>query len=136
MLLYIKSEDGVGKSQVIQVLEMRFIFLNRQKELVISILTDCAADNIRGNTIYIILEINTRIEKDFIIKTNTLWLQRLSFVIDKISIINIKLFILIDRQLQRAKILDMSSTLIFGRLFLIVLMGDFYQFASVIEKVL
>ena len=29
LVFYIKGEDGISKSQVIQVLEMRFIFLDK-----------------------------------------------------------------------------------------------------------
>ena len=37
MLLYIRGEGGVGKSRVVQALELGFNFLGRQAELVISL---------------------------------------------------------------------------------------------------
>lgn len=48
--------------------------------------------------------------------------------------IDLKLFILIEKQLQKVKGLDLYSTIVFGRLSLVVLMGDFYQFAPVLGK--
>lgn len=91
---------------------------------------------IKRNTIYIILEINTKPRKDFINKVNTLWLQYLSLIIDEISIINLKLFTSINKQLWKAKKSDISSISIFGGLSIIVLIGNFYQFTLVIGKAL
>lgn len=51
---------------------MEFAFLDRQKQLVIFIPTDCKADGIGRSTINIALEINTWSGKDFIVKANTL----------------------------------------------------------------
>lgn len=72
LLLYIRGENNIGKSQIIQALKMRFTFLNKQKELVISISTSCIANSIRGNIIHIALEINTKVRKNFVVKTNML----------------------------------------------------------------
>lgn len=51
---------------------MEFTFLDRQKELIISAPIDCVANNLSESIIYITLEINTRIRKDFVITVNTL----------------------------------------------------------------
>lgn len=134
MLLYIKSKDSIDKSQVIQTLEIRFTFLDRQKKLVFFMQIGYAIDNITENTIYITLKINIRVRKNFVVRTNMLWLQRLSLIINKISIINLKLFISMNKQLQKAKRLDISSNSIFKELFLVVLIGDFYQFTFISRK--
>lgn len=55
-------------------MKIGFTFLDRQRELVIFMLTDYSADIIRGNIIYTTLGINTRVGKDFIVKANILWL--------------------------------------------------------------
>lgn len=51
------------------------------------------------------------------------------------SIIYLKLLISIDKKLQKAKNSDIFSITFFKRLSLVILMRDFYQFASVIRKV-
>ena len=99
LLLYIKSEGGVGKSRVVQALELGFIFLGRQVKLVISTPTGYAVDGIGGSTIHTALEIHIRVGKSFVIKINTLWSQRFSLIIDKVSMIDLKLLTSIDKQL-------------------------------------
>lgn len=96
---------------------MVFTFVDKQRELVISVPTSCAADSIRGNTIHTTLEIITRVEKDFVIKVNMLWLQRSSLIIDEVSIIDLKLLTSIDRQLPKVKRSDISSISIIGSYF-------------------
>lgn len=116
LLLYVRSKDNFGKSWIFQALEIRFIFLNKQKELVISALTDCTANCIRRNITYIALEINTQTRKKIFVKINILYLQCLSLIINKVSIIEFKFLILIGKQLQKARRSDISSTLICGGL--------------------
>ena len=70
LLLYIRDKSGVRKSRDVQALELGFIFLGRQAELVIFVPMGCAADGIGGNTIHTTLKINTRAEKSFIVKAN------------------------------------------------------------------
>lgn len=50
--------------------------------------------------------------------------------------IDLKLLTSIDKQLQKAKGSSFHSITVFGGLSLVVLMGDFYQFASVLGKAL
>lgn len=102
----------------------------------ISISTNCIADGIRESTIYTILKINTRFRKKIVFKANILWLQCLSLVVNEVTMIDLKLLILMDKQLQKVKRLNISSTSIFGGLPLIVLMEDFYQFTLVTRKTL
>lgn len=72
LLLYIRDKNNIGKSSVIPALKIGFIFLDRLKKLVISTPMRCTIDSIRENIIYIILGINTRFRKNFIIKANML----------------------------------------------------------------
>ena len=59
LLLYVRGEGGVGKSRVVQALELGFTLLGRWKVLVISTPTGCAADGIGESTIHTALGINT-----------------------------------------------------------------------------
>lgn len=48
--------------------------------------------------------------------------------------IDLKLLISIGKQIQKARRLNLYLTTVFGRLLLVVLVGDFYQFTSVLGK--
>lgn len=67
-------------------------------------------------------------------KINTKWSYCFSLIVNKISMINLKLLISIGQKLKKAKEINLYLTSIFGRLFLIVLIGNFYQFALVQGK--
>ena len=136
LLLYMQEKGGVGKSRVVKALEMGFAFLDRRKKLVISAPTRCAAEGIRGSTMYTALEVNTCRGRNFVAKKNARWSQRSSLMIDEVSIIDLKLLTIIDKQLRKAKGSDTSSMTFFRGLLLVVLMGDFYQFAPVTRKAL
>lgn len=52
------------------------------------------------------------------------------------SMIDLKLFISINKQLQKAKKSSFYLTTVFDRLHLVVIMADFYQFALILGKAL
>lgn len=53
-----RCKDDIDKNTVVQALELRFIFLDRWKKLVISISTSYTTDDIEKSTILIMLRIN------------------------------------------------------------------------------
>ena len=52
LLLYIRVEGGVRKNRVIKGIYMRFIFLERQQELLLAAPTSAAAANISRAKVY------------------------------------------------------------------------------------
>lgn len=54
-------------------LKMRFILLDRQKELVISILTECTIKSIRGNSLHTAFELNIHCKRNYIVKIDIKW---------------------------------------------------------------
>lgn len=52
LLLYVRVEGGVGKNRVIKGIHMRFMFLERQQELLLAVPTDTTATNISGAKVY------------------------------------------------------------------------------------
>lgn len=52
-------------------------------------------------------------------------------MIDKISMLSLKMFATIYQQLQLAKRLAQNSTAVFGGLSLVLLLGNLYQFAPI-----
>lgn len=134
MILYIQGEGGVGKSRVIQALQQRYLLLQRSHELAITALTGAAANNIGGNTLHTALGINKNGKGSC--KIQEPWPQQSALVIDEISMLDLKMFATINQQLLQAKDLLSESTAIFGGLSVVLLMGDFYQFAPVTGRAL
>ena len=60
LLLYVKGEGGVGKSQVVKTIHIGFIFLERQSELLLAAQMGAATTNISGATVYDVLGIDNR----------------------------------------------------------------------------
>ncbi len=136
LLIYIKREGRVRKSRVIKDIKMGFILLRRRKELVISVPTGSVVNGISGNIVHTVLDVNHWVGKNYQAKINTQWLYRLSLIIDEVSMIDLKWLTLIDKQVQKEKGLDSHSITVFGALPLVVIIGDFYQFASFLGKAL
>lgn len=79
---------------------------------------------------------NTWVGKTHEIKINKQCYYCYFLIVDKVSIIDLKLFTSIDQQLIKARRISSNSTLVFSGLSLVVLMDDFYQFALIQEKIL
>lgn len=131
LLLYARGEGGVRKSHMIHALEMGFTLLDRRNELILSALTGCAAEDIRGSTMHTALSISTRNVKNSSTNVSAIWTHRSSLIIDELSMIPLGLLAIMDKQLRKARGAIVSSTALFGDLPLVILMGDFYQFAPV-----
>lgn len=96
MLIYIRGEEGVGKSKVVNIIEMDFSLLSRRKEFVISLPTGSIANDIDGGTLHTTLGINTGAEKNYQYKINAQSLNRFCLIIDKVSMIDLELLISVD----------------------------------------
>lgn len=60
MLFYICYKDGVRKNSVVHAIEMGYVFLLQNFDLVITTPVSAAADNIGGSTIHIYLAISVK----------------------------------------------------------------------------
>ena len=96
--------------------------------------TGAAASNIGGNTIHAALSIKTSRRKAS--HLSNAWTQQTALIIDEVCMIHLNLLATIDSQLRKAKENPEDSTAFFGGLSLVVLMGDFFQFAPVGGKAL
>lgn len=124
----------MGKSRVIKALQLGYLMLERSQELATVAPTGAAANNIGGSTIHTALSINK--DGKGSTKVRGPWTQRSALIIDEISMLDLKMFATIDQQLLQAKSLPRDSTAIFGGLSVVLLMGDFYQFAPVVGRAL
>lgn len=59
LLLYVKGERGIGKSLVINVLEIGFALLDKRNKLVFSVLIGYTSEDIGRSIVYTALSINT-----------------------------------------------------------------------------
>lgn len=77
------------------------------------------------------LSISTYKTKSLCTNISRIWTHQSSLIIDELSMIQLKLLAKIDKQLYKAQNVIISSIALFDGLFLIILIGDFYQFAPV-----
>lgn len=85
------------KSRVVKAIEIGFTLLSRRKKLVILAPTRFAANSIGRNTVYITLRVNNWIKKNYQVKINLQWLYCSLLIIDKMSMIDLKLLTSIDK---------------------------------------
>lgn len=99
LLIYIRGKGGVEKSKVVKAIKMGFILVSIRKELVISAPTGFTANSIDRSIGYIALGVNNQVRKNYQAKINVQWLYCSSLIIDKVSMIDLKLLTLISKQL-------------------------------------
>ena len=136
LLLYIKGKDGIKKSRVVNTIKMGFTLFGRRRKLIISTPTNSIANDVSKSTVYTIIGISSWARKNYQIKVHTKWLYHSFSIINKISIIGLKLLTSMDKQIQKTKVVGIDSIIVFGELSLVVLMGDFYQFMPVLVRFL
>lgn len=129
MLLYVRGEGGIGKTRVVKAIELGFALLNRREELIITAPTEAAASNIGSSTIHIAMSIDTPGQKTSAL--SNAWINRTTLIVDEIGMVSLKLLGTMDSQINKAKSIDTNSLALFGRLSLVVFMGDFFQFGPV-----
>lgn len=127
LLFYIKDEGGVGKSQVVKAIHIGFMFLERQSKLLWAVLMGASVTNIREAIVYGALSIDNWMwgKKQNTIKD--LWRKQTTLIIDKISMVLLKLLVTVDTQLSQAKEKPDNNTSVLSRLTIVILMGNFYR---------
>lgn len=69
--VFIKGKGGIGKSRVVNNIQMRFFLFGTREKLVIFTPTGFVINSISRNTIHIVFEINNRARKNYQCKINT-----------------------------------------------------------------
>jgi hypothetical protein len=126
-LLYVGGEGGVGKSQIIKVIMLGMDLIYCKDKVIIMAPTSAAADNIGGNMYYMSLGISIncsrRTAKGACLRR--LWSCKMIMIVDKVSMVDLSMLSMINNHCKIARSLDRSSTDFFGRLPVVILMGDF-----------
>jgi hypothetical protein len=119
MLLAVAGEGSVGKTRVIQAVELGFELL--------------AAYNIGGRTIHTALSIDVfdRARPTIKPQTYSLWQGKTTLFIDEISMVSLTMLNTINQQCNRIRAVGKDSTAILGALPIVIFMGDFHQFAPI-----
>lgn len=65
-----------------------------------------------------------------------MWIHHYTLIIDEVSIGKLDMLLNITKQLVKARGLIGKSIAMFGGLSIVILIGDFYQFSSVIGRLL
>ncbi len=134
LLLYIRGEGGVGKSRIVKAIHLGFRFLKRRKELLIATPTGAAVANFGSDTIYGALSRDDCIHNQYRWAKDP-WQNRLALILDKISMVSLKLLSTVDMRLSQAKGKINNDIAVFGGLALVIVIGDFYQFPPVGWKI-
>ena len=132
MLLAVAGEGGVGKTRVIQAVELGFELLQRKDEVLLAP-TGAAAYNIGGRTIHTALSIDVfdRARPTIKPQTYSLWQGKTTLFIDEISMVSLTMLNTINQQCNRIRAVGKDSTAILGALPIVIFMGDFHQFAPI-----
>ena len=104
----------------------------REFDLVITAPTGAATDNISGSTIHICLDIAIRSRHGKLNTLSTLWTAQSVMTVDEINMLELEMLSNMAKQLAKARDLSNNSTAVFGSLPIFIVMGDFYQFPSII----
>jgi hypothetical protein len=133
LLLYVGGSGGVGKSWLIQAIEKLFQLMEDHHSLCITASTGSAAANINGRTIHSAVGLNIRgycsqkIENLLMRK----WKETKMLVLDEISMISGQLFSKINSRLNHLRGYHDIEDICFGRLPIVMVLGDFAQFPPV-----
>ncbi|KAJ5751428.1 uncharacterized protein N7511_008393 [Penicillium nucicola] len=132
-LLYIGSEGGVGKSQIIKGIIAGMDLIRRKEEVILMVPTGAAADNIGGNTFHTSLGISVTRSQGHAMaaRVQKLWSRKTIMIIDEISMMDFSMLSVINSHCKTARSLDRRSPDLFSALPIVILMGDFFQFPPV-----
>lgn len=122
---------GVGKDYIIYMLEMGFTLLNKKNKLMISTISRYAAKGIRRSIIHTALIISTYKANSLCINVSKIWAHQSLLTIDVLSIIQMELFVKIDKQLYKTRGGIVSLITLFDGLPLIILIDDLYSFSPI-----
>lgn len=134
-MFYIRDEGRVRKIRVVKAIYLRFSCLKRRKQLLIVAPAGAATANIGGATIHGALSIQDCIQKQQHMPKNV-WQNRSFLILDEISMVSLRLLGMIDMHFCQAKRKTNNDTTVLGRLALVIIMRDFYQFPPVTRRFL
>ena len=134
--LYIGGEGGTGKTRIIDAIKDGMRLLGRGQEFIVGAPSGCAAKNIHGNTIHSIFGISPKGGKCKRRSStlDSIWAEKTMLIIDEISMVSSVMLDRINNQCTALKGLDRDSTALFGGLHVVVVLGDFHQFAPIGSK--
>lgn len=65
LLVYIRGEGGIGKSRVVNAIQIDYFLYSKRREFVISASTNSAANSIGKSIVYTTLKVNNRAGKNY-----------------------------------------------------------------------
>lgn len=133
IFFYVCGADGVEKSSVIKAIKTEFSLLQWSKKLLITASTRAVASEIGGSTVHATMGIKIRGKKLAMLNANG-WTWRTLLIVNKVSMISLKLLASMDSKIWQAKSHDQNLIALFGGFSLVIFMGDFFQFTLVDEK--
>lgn len=134
MLLNIYSKSRVKKIKVVHAIELGYIILLQNSDLIIIATTGTTADNIGGSTIHTSLTIDVKNRHRTLNAISNLWTTQDIMIVDKINMVKLEILSKMGKQLVKAHDFSNSSRAVFYKLLIVIIMRDVYQFFSIIRR--
>lgn len=133
LLLHVGGSGGVGKSWLIQAIDKLFMMMDDHHSLCITASTGSAAANINGRTIHSAVGFSRK-KKCSTDVENLLqrrWKGTKMLVLDELSMVSGQLFYNISQRLNHLRGHHEAEDVYFGRVPVVMVLGDFAQFPPV-----
>jgi hypothetical protein len=133
LLLYVGGSGGVGKSWLIQAINKLFSRMEDQLSLCVTASTGSAAANINGRTIHsaVGITIKGNCSKKIEDGLKRRWKEAKMLVLDEVSMVSGHLFNTVNRRLNALRGYHDAENVYFGRVPVVMILGDFAQFPPV-----
>jgi len=133
LLLYVGGSGGVGKSWLIQAFDKLFLRMEDQLSLCITASTGSAAANINGRTIHSAVGLTIKGVCSKLIEDGLKrrWKEAKMLVLDELSMVSGRLFHTVSKRLNFLRGHHDAENVYFGRVPVVMVLGDFAQFPPV-----
>lgn len=130
-LLYLGGIGGVGKTHLIKAFIFGLSILLKQNDVLLTASTGAAAANINGATYHSALGFGTNGNQPLRQATKSRLYYKRIFILDEISMVSLENLVQINNRCNAIWDLNRTFNTVFGGLPIVILLGDFNQFAPV-----
>jgi hypothetical protein len=130
-LLYLGSIGRVGKTYLIKAFIFSLSIIQKYNNVLLTASTSTAAANINSTTYYSVLGFGKNSNQPVCQATRSRLSYKKIFILDEISIVSLENLVQINKQYNTIWDLNQVSDTVFGRLPIIIFLGDFNQFRPV-----
>ena len=130
-LLYLGGVGGVGKTHLIKAFMFGLLIIRKHDDVLLTALTGAAAVNVNDATYHLALGFGNNRNQPVNHATRSRLLHKKIFILDEISMVSVENIVQINDQCNAIWDLNRASDTVFGRLLIVIFLGDFNQFRPV-----